>query len=171
MASISVLSVFRKKRLLMIDADEHYMRRALKEAEAAFKVNEVPVGAVLVLGDRAVASARNTKEATNDPTAHAEMTVIRKASAAVSSWRLTASTLYVTKEPCLMCAGAMISARIGRLVYGCSDTRFGAVTSQYQVVSDPRLNHTIEVLSGILEDECADILKRFFLRLRQLTDG
>jgi tRNA(adenine34) deaminase len=170
MARISVLSAFRKKSLSMTHSDEYYMRLALREAEAAFDEGEVPVGAILVLEDRVVASAHNTKEITNDPTAHAEIAVIRKAATGIGNWRLTASTLYVTKESCVMCAGAMINARIGRLVYGCRDSRYGAVTSQDKIVSDPRLNHTVEVLSGILEDECADILKRFFLRLRMETE-
>ncbi len=142
------------------------MRLALIEAEAAFSENEVPVGAVLILKSRVISSAHNKKEAMNDPTAHAEMTVIRKAAADINNWRLIDSTLYVTKEPCVMCAGAMINARVGRLVYGCRDEKYGAVTSQYQVASDKKLNHNLEVLPGILEDKCSDILKRFFAGLR-----
>jgi tRNA(adenine34) deaminase len=171
MARISVLSAFRKKSLSMTHSDEYYMRLALGEAEAAFDAGEVPVGAILVLEGRVVAGAHNTKELTKDPTAHAEITVIRKATADVGNWRLPESTLYVTKESCVMCAGAMVNARIGRLVYGCRDRRYGAVTSQYKIVSDPRLNHTMEVQSGILEDECADILKRFFAGLRMDDKG
>lgn len=138
------------------------MRLALKEAEAAFSEDEVPVGAILVMDSRIIASAHNRKESENDPTAHAELIVLRKGAAELYNWRLTGATLYVTKEPCVMCAGAMVNARLTRLVYGCKDIRYGAVASQYQIASDARLNHRIDVLSGILEDECSDILKKFF---------
>ena len=144
------------------------MRLALKEAEKAFSEDEVPVGAVLVLDGKIVASAHNRKEAENDPTAHAELIVMRKGTAEIENWRLTGSTLYVTKEPCVMCAGAMVNARLTRLVYGCRDSRYGAVASQYQIASDGRLNHKVDVLSGILEDECSDILKKFFKMRRQV---
>ncbi len=144
------------------------MRLALKEAETAFSENEVPVGAVLVLDEKVVASAHNRRESENDPTAHAELIVLRKGAAEIRSWRLTGSTLYVTKEPCVMCAGAMVNARLTRLVYGCRDKRYGAVASQYQIASDARLNHRIDVLSGILEDECSDMLKKFFKLRRQV---
>lgn len=144
------------------------MRLALKEAETAFSENEVPVGAVLVLDGKVIASAHNRKEFENDPTAHAELIVIRKGAAEIDNWRLTGSTLYVTKEPCVMCAGAMVNARLSRLVYGCSDSRYGAVASKYQIASDTRLNHRIDLLSGILEYECSDILKKFFKMRRQI---
>jgi len=147
--------------------DEYYMRIALEEAEAAFLKGEVPVGAVLVEDDRIIARAHNTKEATNDPTAHAELILIKKGASALRNWRLTNATLYVTKEPCIMCTGAMVNARLKRLVYGCKDPRYGAVTSQYQLATDKRLNHQIEVTSGILEDECSEILRRFFINLRK----
>ena len=150
----------------MTHQDEDYMRLALREAETAFSEDEVPVGAVLIINNRVIASAHNMKVATDDPTSHAEMNVIRKAAAGIEGWRLTDSTIYVTKEPCVMCAGAMVNARIGRLVFGCRDEKYGAVTSQYHVGSDRKLNHNIEVLHGILEDECSDLLKRFFLELR-----
>jgi len=150
----------------MTQQDEDYMRLALREAETAFSEDEVPVGAVLVINNRVIASDHNRKVATDDPTSHAEMHVIREAAAGIENWRLTDATIYVTKEPCVMCAGAMVNARIGRLVYGCRDEKYGAVTSQYQVGSDRKLNHNIEVLSGTLEDECSDILKRFFAGLR-----
>lgn len=143
------------------------MRLALVEAKSAFSENEVPVGAVLVIENKVVASAHNNKVTTSDPTAHAEMHVIRKAAAKVENWRLTNATVYVTKEPCVMCVGAMVNARIGRLVYGCRDERYGAVTSRYQIGHDRKLNHSIEVHHGILESECADILKRFFSGLRK----
>ena len=138
------------------------MRLALKEAYTAFSEDEVPVGAVLVLDDKVVAYAHNRREFENDPTAHAELIVLRKSASEIDNWRLTGSTLYVTKEPCVMCAGAMVNARLTRLVYGCRDIRYGAVASKYQIASDARLNHRIDVLSGVLEDECSDILKKFF---------
>ena len=142
--------------------DEHFMGVALKEAESAFEEGEVPVGAVLVKGGEIIASAGNRKESTGDPTAHAELAVIREGAVRTGDWRLTDATLYVTKEPCVMCAGAMINARLGKLVYGCRDIRFGAVTSRYQIAHDPLLNHRIRVVSGVLEDKCADILRKFF---------
>ncbi|MEW6600856.1 MAG: tRNA adenosine(34) deaminase TadA [Nitrospirota bacterium] len=150
----------------MIERDEHFMRLALKEAEAAFEKGEVPVGAVLVTGDEVIAKAHNSKESTTDPTAHAELLVIREGALKGGEWRMTDATLYVTKEPCVMCAGAMINARVGRLVYGCRDERFGAVNSRYQLLHDPGLNHQIRVVPGGLETECAEILKSFF-RLRR----
>jgi tRNA(adenine34) deaminase len=142
--------------------DEHFMRHALDEAEEAFQDGEVPVGAVLVKNGSITASAHNNKESTNDPTAHAELMVIREGAIKAGNWHLTDATLYVTKEPCVMCAGAMVNARLGKLVYGCRDERYGAVTSRYQIVFDSALNHQVKVISGVLEDECADILKKFF---------
>lgn len=142
------------------------MRLALEDAGLAFSENEVPVGAVLVVNDEIVARAYNKRERFNDPTAHAEIIVLREGARISDSWRLTEATLYVTKEPCVMCAGAMINARLGRLVYGCSDTKGGAVDSLYRILTDKRLNHQAEVVSGVLEDECASILKRFFLERR-----
>jgi tRNA(adenine34) deaminase len=144
------------------DRDIHFMRIALKLAENAFRNSEIPVGAVLVRDDIIVASAANTKEAACDPTAHAEIGVIREGAKKIGDWRLNDCTLYVTKEPCIMCAGAMINARLGRLVYGCRDERFGAVESRFQIIFDPGLNHKIPVRSGILGDRCAEILTKFF---------
>ena len=146
----------------MANNDEHYMRLALKQAEAAYKKDEVPVGAILIIGDEIIASAYNTKESTSDPTAHAELSVIRDGAMKTGMRYLTDATLYATKEPCVMCAGAMINARLGRLVYGCSDKRSGAINSRYQIASDPLLNHEVTVLPGVLEQECSEILKRFF---------
>lgn len=142
--------------------DDLFMRRALEQAEQAFQEGEVPVGAVLVINDQVIASAYNKKVLTNDPTAHAELTVIREGAFKKGDWRLTDAVLYVTKEPCVMCAGSMINARLGRLVYGCGDERFGAVNSQYQILFDPALNHQVKVVPGVLERECANILKKFF---------
>lgn len=146
--------------------DEYFMRLALKEAEDAFTESEIPVGAILVKGNDVIASAHNKKEASHDPTAHAELIVIREAAIKTGNWRLSESTLYVTKEPCVMCTGAMVNARLGSLVYGCSDERYGAVRSRFQLAYDPSLNHRIAVVSGVLETECADILRRFFVKLR-----
>ena len=146
----------------MSERDEYYMRLALEEAEAAYAKDEVPVGAVLVVDDKVIAIAHNSKEATNDPTAHAELMVIREGAMNSSEWRMAEATLYVTKEPCVMCAGAMINARLGRLVFGCKDERFGAVNSRHQLLHDPSLNHQVRVVAGVLEDECAELLKKFF---------
>jgi len=150
--------------------DEYFMRLALKEAESAFEVGEIPVGAIIVIKDRVIASAHNLKEMLNDPTAHAELSVIREGAMRIGNWRLKDATLYVTKEPCVMCAGAMVNARLGRLVYGCRDERYGAIASRHQLAHDPGLNHRIKVVSGVLENDCADIIKRFFVKLRTGND-
>ena len=142
--------------------DEYFMDIAIKEAEAAFMEGEVPIGAVIVKDNTIIAKAHNIKESRNDPTAHAELILLREATSQIKNWRLTDAALYVTKEPCLMCAGAMVNARLGKLVYGCEDAKGGAVHSLYQVLSDKRLNHQVEVVSGVLEDKCAELLKRFF---------
>ncbi len=150
----------------MSDKDFHYMKMALEEAHRAFAEGEVPVGAVLVAGDTVIAKAHNTKENINDPTCHAELLAIKLGTQIIGNWRLTDATLYVTKEPCIMCAGTIINARVGKLVYGCKDEKGGAVESLYALLSDKRLNHRVEVISGVLGDECADILKRFFRERR-----
>ena len=148
------------------ERDEYFMRIALEEAEAAFDADEVPVGAIMVQGDAVIARTHNRRESSNDPTGHAELLALRIAAQKLQRWRLSESTLYVTKEPCIMCAGAMVNARLGRLVYGCRDEKGGAVDSLYSLLSDNRLNHQVEVVSGILEDKCAEILKRFFQERR-----
>lgn len=150
----------------MNESDEYYMGIAIKEAEKAFEKDEVPVGAVLVIDDIIIASAHNLRESENDPTAHAELMAIKEGARKTGQWRLTGSTLYVTKEPCVMCAGAMINARLGSLVYGCKDKRFGASDSLYHITTDPALNHRVDVRSGVLEEDCAEILKKFFKELR-----
>lgn len=142
------------------------MRIALDEAESAFRAGEVPVGAVLVKNGSVISKAHNLRESINDPTGHAEMLAIRLGAHKLDTWRLTEVTLYVTKEPCIMCAGAMVNARLDRLVFGCKDEKGGAVISLYNVLSDKRLNHQVKVLSGILEDSCVEILKRFFQQRR-----
>lgn len=146
------------------------MGLALKEAQAAFDKGEVPVGAVLVTGDgKVIATAHNLREASCDPTAHAEVLAIRAAASsglAGDSWRLIDCTLYVTLEPCVMCAGTMINSRLGRLVFGCRDPKAGAVETLFKLLEDDRLNHRVEVTSGVCEARCSEILKRFF-RLRR----
>jgi len=134
----------------------------LKEAGLAFSQGEVPVGTVLVMDGSVIVQAHNQREGLNDPSAHAEVIALKDGARIIGNWRLSDATLYVTKEPCIMCAGAMVNARLGRLVYGCDDTKAGAVKSLYQILSDKRLNHQVEVVSGILEEECAEILKMFF---------
>ena len=147
---------------------EHYMRLALEQAGLAATLGEVPVGAVLVCEDGQVFTAHNAPINKHDATAHAEIEVIRKASAAIGNYRLLNSTLYVTLEPCLMCAGAMIHARIGTVVYGARDEKTGAVSSLYQVLSDNRLNHQPQVISGILQEKCSELLRNFF-KAKRLT--
>ncbi len=142
------------------------MRLALKEARKAFDEDEAPVGAVIVHGDRVIARAHNEREKLKDPTAHAEMIALTQAAAALEGWRLNGATLYVTLEPCLMCAGALVNARIDRVVFGAADPKAGACGSLYQVGLDSRLNHRFEVEGGVLSDECAAILAEFFATKR-----
>ncbi len=149
------------------NTDEDFMRMALAEAEKAAACGETPVGAVLVAGGEVVAAAHNMRETWQDPTAHAEVLAVREASARLGAWRLQDAVLYVTLEPCLMCAGALVLARIGRLVYGCRDPKAGALGSVYDVVRDGRLNHTFRITPGIMEAECRAVLKGFFEQLRQ----
>jgi tRNA(adenine34) deaminase len=142
------------------------MRMALDEASIAYNEGEVPVGAVLVKDGKVISKAHNQREDSKDPTGHAEIIALKHGSSEEDNWRLTGFTLYVTKEPCIMCAGAMVNARLGRLVYGCKDDKGGAVGSLYNILSDKRLNHQVEVVSGVLEEECSEILKRFFQNRR-----
>ncbi len=150
--------------------DAKFMAEALREAEAAAAAGEVPVGAVIVVDGAVVARARNQKEATNDPTDHAEIVAVRRAAEGLATWRLSAATLYVTLEPCAMCAGALVQGRISRLVYGCRDPKAGAVGSLMNLCQDPRLNHRLEVTEGVLAAEASEILKGFF-RLRRKDDS
>jgi len=145
-----------------IDQDIRFMVLALEEAGFAFSKGEVPVGAVLVLDGAVISRAHNLRETLNDPSAHAEVIVLKEGAGRLGTWRLGNATLYVTKEPCIMCAGAMVNSRLGRLVYGCSDAKGGAVHSLYRILDDSRLNHQVEVIHGVLESECAEILKTFF---------
>ena len=142
------------------------MRLALKEAGLAFLEGEVPVGAVVVKDGKVISSSHNLREISKDPSAHAEILAIRDATKISDSWRLTGLTLYVTKEPCIMCAGALVNSRIARLVYGCRDGKAGGVDSLYTILNDSRLNHQVEVVSGVLEDECAELLRDFFKERR-----
>ncbi len=142
------------------------MRLALKEASLAFQRGEVPVGAIISKDGKVISSSHNLRETSKDPSAHAEILVIRDATKISDSWRLTGLTLYVTKEPCIMCAGALVNSRIARLVYGCKDEKAGGVDSLYRILNDKRLNHQVEVVSGVLDEECAGILRNFFKERR-----
>jgi tRNA(adenine34) deaminase len=144
-----------------------FMRRALAAAEEAAGRGEVPVGAVVVRGDQILAVAHNERETANDPTAHAEVVALRRAAAAIGSWRLTDADLYVTMEPCPMCAGALVNARIRRLYFGCDDPKAGAVRTLYTLLDDKRLNHRVEVVPGLLGAEGSALLRTFFSRLRR----
>jgi len=141
---------------------ENWMDHALAFARKAAELDEVPVGAVFVYENRIVASAHNERESVRDPTAHAEILALKRASQALGRWRLSGGTLYVTLEPCPMCAGALVNARIDRLVFGASDPKAGAVGSLYNLVQDKRLNHQIEVIGGVSSEECAKLLTEFF---------
>ena len=145
------------------------MRLALEEAALALSAGEVPVGALIVEGEELLARAHNAPIAMNDPSAHAELLAIRRASAARGNYRLTGTTLYATLEPCLMCAGAIIQARIGRVVFGARDPKNGAVVSLYRLFEDRRLNHAVAVTEGVLREACAEILSGFFREKRLLS--
>jgi tRNA(adenine34) deaminase len=147
---------------------DRFMQIALQEAQAALEENEVPIGAVIVHGGRGIARAHNQREQLRDPTAHAEMIAITQAAAALGSWRLEDCTLYVTLEPCPMCAGAIVQARIPLVVYGAADPKAGAVHSLYHLLNDARLNHRAEVVPGVLAEACGEILTRFFQKQRGL---
>ena len=149
-----------------MDRDEEFMRLALAEAEKALLAGEVPVGAVVVRGGEVIASAHNGPVGLKDPSAHAEILALRRAAAAEGNYRLAGATLYVTIEPCLMCAGALIHARVSRLVFGASDPKGGAVVSLYGVLQDARLNHRVDVTGGVLREACSEILSRFFREKR-----
>ncbi len=147
------------------------MKAALEEARKGFKKDEVPVGAVIVVNGRIVAKAHNLRESLIDPTAHAEILCIKKAAKKLGGWRLNNAVLYTTLEPCPMCAGAIVHARVGELVYGADDPKAGACGSIMNVVSSKHLNHKVKVLSGILRSESSQILKRFFEKLRSRRGG
>ena len=159
------------QRMVIVPTDEHnqdlaFMRTALEEAARAPAIGEVPIAAVIVRGSQILAQAHNCRELWRDPTAHAEMIVIREAAKALGSWRLNDTTLYVTLEPCAMCLGAIILARIPRVVFGARDPKAGACGSVMDFTNESRLNHQVEVLGGILEEESQALLKQFFQQLR-----
>ena len=155
------------KRPESIEFDEASMEIALGEARLAFDLGEVPVGAVVTLDGRILAKAHNLRQTRHDPTAHAERLALTLAGETLGTWRLDGCVLYVTLEPCPMCAGAIVLARIARVVYGASDPKAGACDSLYRIASDPRLNHRAEVNGGLLAEPCGEILSRFFRERRQ----
>ena len=146
---------------------EYWMRRAIIEAVKAQAKDEVPIGCVIVHGGQIIARGHNLRETTQDPAGHAELIAIRKAARKLASWRLLDTTLYVTLEPCTMCMGAIILARIPKVVFGCYDPKGGAAGSLFDLSSDPRLNHQVELLSGVLESDCSNLLSDFFTALRE----
>ncbi|MGV3605918.1 MAG: tRNA adenosine(34) deaminase TadA [Planctomycetaceae bacterium] len=152
----------------LIQPHDLFMRRALTEARAARDEEEVPVGAIIVRDGKVIASAHNQRETLHDPTAHAEMIAITQAAQALEDWRLEECTLYVTLEPCIMCSGAILQARIPTVIYGASDPKGGGVASLYKLLSDNRLNHRCEIVPGILAAECGEILTQFFQAQRRL---
>ena len=150
--------------------DERYMRTAIDAAQVAEENGDVPIGAVIVHEGRVVARAYNQREQLKDPTAHAEIIALTQAAAALGMWRLHGGTIYVTLEPCPMCAGALVMARLDRLVYGCTDPKAGACGSLYDICRDGRLNHRLQVTAGVLAEDCAGLLQAFF-RQRRPTNG
>ncbi|MCC7384927.1 MAG: tRNA adenosine(34) deaminase TadA [Deltaproteobacteria bacterium] len=147
-------------------SDERWMRQALEVAERAAAEGEVPVGAVIVAGDHLVVAAANARESERDPTAHAELIALREAARKLGRWRLFGATLYVTLEPCAMCAGALVNARVERLVYGADDPKAGAIRSLFAIADDARLNHRVAVTPGVLAEDASALLKRFFRERR-----
>jgi len=155
----------RRANLLAKD-DTYWMKHCLKLAQTAADMGEVPVGAVIVKDSKIVAEAHNLRETLLDPTRHAELIAIQKASQKLKNWRLIDCDLYITLEPCVMCAGAIVNSRVRRVIFGASDPKAGGAHSLYHILEDPRLNHQPEVVSGVLGPECGDILSRFFAGLR-----
>ncbi len=146
--------------------NDRFMKIAIEQAKIAEENGDVPIGAVIVHNSQIIAKAYNQREQLQDPTAHAEIIALTQAAAALENWHLNGCTMYVTLEPCPMCAGALVLARIDRLVYGCDDPKTGAVKSLYNIVQDGRLNHQLEVTSGVLAGECSQILQEFFEKRR-----
>ncbi len=147
--------------------DEFYMRQALELANLAYQMGEIPIGAIVVANGEIIAEAHNEKEMRQDATAHAEMLAIQRAVAYLGHWRLSEATLYCTLEPCVMCAGAMVNARLGKLVFGSWDAKAGAAGSIFDLLRSPALNHQVMVEPGVLEAECSDLLKKFFVSIRR----
>ncbi len=142
--------------------DSEFMEIAIEEARAALSEGEVPVGAVVSVGGEVISRAHNRREAANDPTAHAEVLALREAGERLGSWRMPEATVYITKEPCVMCAGALMHARVARVIYGAPDPKYGAAWSLYNILEDERLNHRAVVKAGVLGEECLEMLREFF---------
>jgi tRNA(adenine34) deaminase len=142
--------------------DETFLRQALELAGEAERAGEVPVGAVITIGDQVIGRGRNSPIARHDPTAHAEILALREAATKLGNYRLEAATLYCTLEPCIMCAGALVAARIARLVFGARDLRFGGVRSKFRLADSELLNHRVEIVEGVLGSECTDLMRAFF---------
>lgn len=151
----------------MLKDDYYFMERALNQAKVAYKRGEVPVGAVVVKDGKVISRGYNLRETTNDPTAHAELLAMKKASKKLNSWRLSGCTLYVTLEPCPMCSGVIVNSRIDRVVFGAYDQKAGCCTTLYHLCNDERFNHRAEILGGVMEDACAKILSDFFKEKRK----
>jgi tRNA(adenine34) deaminase len=151
--------------------DEQFMKAAIDQAYIALENGDVPIGTVIACENRIIAKGCNQRHKLNDPTAHAEIIAITAAAEYIGNWRLHGCTIYVTLEPCCMCAGAMVLARLERLVYSCDDPKAGAVKSLYNIVQDRRLNHRLDITSGVLADECSAILTDFFRKKRNSTDN
>jgi tRNA(adenine34) deaminase len=153
-----------------MNTDEHLMRQAIAQAQAALVLDEVPIGCIIyyIPTEKIIGRGHNRRQSDVDPTAHAEILAIKQAAAEMGDWRLENCAAYVTLEPCPMCAGALVNSRVSRLVYGCADPKAGAVRTLYQLCDDTRLNHRMEIVPGVLADECAALLKEFFARQRAL---
>ena len=156
--------------MIELRGDEYFMREALRQAQKAYAADEVPVGAVVVREGKIIGRAHNQVELLKDATAHAEMLALTQAEAAVGDWRLTDCDLYVTKEPCAMCAGALVHTRIRRVIFGCTDPSAGAAGSLINLLQMPGFNHRCDIASGVLQDECAAILRDFFRKRRNEKD-
>lgn len=152
-----------------MDNDIQFMEIALEEARLALEKQEVPIGALVVYDDRILSRAHNSPISMNDPSAHAEILAIRRAAEQIGNYRLVGTTLYVTLEPCIMCAGAIIHSRISRVIFGAYDHKGGGVSSLYTILNDQRLNHAVDVVGGILEEECSQILSGFFRKKRLMS--
>ena len=156
-----------QKQLLSTETDEFFMVEAIKAAQIAEENGDVPIGAVIVYQNKIIARGWNQREQLQDPTAHAEMIALTQASEYMGTWRLNDCSIYVTLEPCCMCAGALVLSRMKKLVYACDDPKTGAVSSLYNIVQDERLNHKVEVVKGVLAEPCSLMLSEFFRRRRQ----
>ena len=152
---------------ILLNSDEHFMHAAIEAAKVAEENDDVPIGAVIVHNSKIIGKAYNQREQLQDPTAHAEIIALTQAAAALENWHLNGCTMYVTLEPCPMCAGALVLSRMDRLVYGCDDPKAGACKSLYNIVQDERLNHRLEVTSGVLAEQCSQLLQEFFAKRRE----